>query len=259
MAEQKNDSVTVKFCKIETTVSMNEDTYEIKEEETMVCLSRDCKLITFNIGTDIFTAYRYTDEDKNDKISVYAIKNDASEESPIYEDFWFIKLTVKKDNYQDPPYIYINFIRNINDKIIESIDTKINESIQDQLEEKTKFNNRKKYEGLTLNTNNIIDIITKIARTCEIYKIVLQDDAEFPCNNELKYGIKALQLRALQIENLEHWNHEGKGKLSIYQSKQFKPTKYTNTEITGCIKALQKITCKRLKDTSFNLKNYSPV
>lgn len=248
MAEQKDQEKEINFCKIESTVTMNEDTYEITEKETMVNVSRNCSIseITFkceNKSENIVKAYRYQD-DEQDKISVYATKNTGEKNSPIYEDFWYIKLTVKKEKEAENQYIYINFVRHINDKLVIEINQKIK---NDDKEGET-------YDNSEYKIGDILEIIKEIAKHYKIYKIVLQDDAEFPCHNELIYGIKALQLRALQIENLEDWNLKGKGKLSIYQSYGYIPTKYTNTEITGCIRALQQITCKTLNEASLNLK-----
>ena len=274
MAEQKSENTekTINFCKIETTVSMNEDTYEITEQKYINCTSRNCEVIPISIKNDDkistsgfqCTAYKYTDEDNKEykKISVYATNNSGEDKSPIYEDFWYIKLTIKKDS-DDKPYIYINFIRNINQNLIkninDNIETALKEGNQSQLNINCPDEYRENKFTKELKIPAILDITKKIAKNLRITKIVLQDDAEFPCAGDLTYSIKALQLRALQINLADDWSSAGiakqnEGKLSIYQSQDFKPTKYTNTPIKGCIEALQTITCKKLYGVAFSLK-----
>jgi hypothetical protein len=235
---------TINFCKIETTVTFDEETYVSTETTNVVEFQRDCQLISVHN----VVAYRYNEYDndrkKQDKISVYATQKIGDESSPIYEDFWYIKLTVKDEEKNQ--YIYINFIRAVNPTLITYINADIKKANKDYV--------ALEYENLH-NTKNIIDIIKAIASNCGINKIVLQDDAEYPCNNDLIYGIKALQLRALTTLNLTDgtWRKPGQGKLSIYQSYGFIPTQYTDTEIIGSIQALQSITCGQLKQVDHNL------
>ena len=278
MAEQKTTE-NVNFCKIETTVSMNENTYEIIETEIITEIKRDC--IVYNIPTHIgieytggkeklkltdrfeLKAYKYTEkiEDKDIvKIGVYAT---TKEPIPIhiYEDLWYIKLSVNSEN--DPPYIYVNFIRNMNKYLLDSTVKNINHIYNTANQQTTKVTSN---FYTFFDTDNIFKIIKEIAKQLRISKIILQDDAEFPCNNDLQYGIKAVQLRALMPntdvelgtwhlkQDPEKKSKDDKSKLSIYQRSGFTPVKYKKTPITGCIKALQEVTCKTLNNTANQLK-----
>ena len=246
---------------------MNEDTYEITEEETVKIDTRKCNVFEINIndgkdckdGNEVkVTAYRYTDNDTGqDKISLYATTNDGVDSvNPIYQDLWYIKLTVKED--EKGPYIYINFIRTLNlilvdtikNKIIETPKKKITDTLTDTLTtEPQNFGHDVEYI-YSFKVEHLLNIVEKIAKKCSCYKIFLQDDAEFPCNNEVKYGIKALQLRALNKKvNIQDLNT-----LSIYNRHGFTISKYQNTDVVGCIQALQEITCQKLKEYAVNLR-----
>jgi hypothetical protein len=277
MAEQKDENKDINFCKIETTVTMDEDTYEITEKETITQTTRGC--IVYNIPRNIgieytddgknkiqladefkLNAYKYTEkiEDKSIvKIGVYA----TEQENIIYEDLWYIKLSVKSENQTE--YIYVNFIRNMNKSLLDSTLKNIN-NINETTNPGAKITSNFK---TFFDTDNIFKIIKNIASQLGIYKIILQDDAEFPCNNDLRYGIKAVQLRALMLNtdlDQNTWYSRqkidnegkpiGKSKLSIYQKSGFTPVKYKTTPITGCIQALQKVTCGKLLNVVNQLK-----
>jgi hypothetical protein len=271
MAEAKTDEQVIFFKKIETSVSMDEDTYEINEEELMTDTKRLCTVYNIPTNTGIqhtddkknkqqlpedfkLKAYKYTDQIEGEsivKIGVYANINEY-----IYEDLWYIKLSLK--TYKEEECIYVNFIRSLNTSLLTSIVTKINTIGKYNIENSFKY---------FFDTDNICKIIKNIATQLHISKIILQDDADFPCNNDLGYGIKAVQLRALMtntdIESNSWYLKQdidqegkpvGKSKLSIYQKSGFTPVNYTITQITGCIKLLQNFTCNTLKSTAEKLK-----
>jgi hypothetical protein len=226
---------------------MNEETYEIEQAEKLQDHNLECRKfeITINNGKNevTVTAYRYKDPDTSeDKISFYATKNDGTSDKPIYQDLWYIKLTVKKDSGGE--YVYINFIRTLNLTLVETIKEKIktigkqdiNFSVNDDI--------------YSFKVVHLLEIVKEITKQLKFYKIFLQDDAEFPCNSEVKYGIKALQLRALKTEMKDG----DLNKLSIYNRHGYTISKYKNTEVIGCITALQKITCKLLLKNANNLR-----
>jgi len=245
---------------------------EIKDIDYLIEVKRKAKptkSVRVNEKTIHFHEYFDEGEDYNTKddypkkICVYFTNTD----NYIYEDSWYIKLSIKRDTKGQ--YIYINFIRTISDTLKTEIVTKTDKApIRDcdpiTLEENEKLNddykqkliqNIRESKTLFINSKLILNIIKAIARQVGILRIVLQDDATFPCNEDLKYGIKAIQLRALNPEN------DIINNLSIYGNKEnrnegFQPTKYlkANDSMEGCITALRNVTCDQLKNNAISLK-----
>jgi hypothetical protein len=266
--EGYNENIT--FFKIYNVVDIVET--EIRDTDTLIEVTRKAKQKKYlNVDNNTICFHQYLDygedyynQDKHpEKISVYFTNTGEY----IYEDSWYIKLSIKGDDKDQ--YIYINFIRTISNKLKTEIITKTYEApIRDcdpiSLEDNLKLNDnykQKLIENITqsntsfINSKLILDIIKAIASNLGIHKIVLQDDATFPCNGDLKYGIKAIQLRALNPENQNIQN------LSIYGNKNnpdegFKPTKYlqANDSMKGCIEALRKVNCAQLKKNAISLK-----
>lgn len=255
MSEEKG----ISFLKIYNVVTMDENTFEIVDKNSIELENRDCEIIEFTDDKNFkIKAYKYTDTTSDTpqvKIGVYATNFDGYLDKHIYEDLWYIKLTIKHDDVHD--YIYINFIRNFDNStrslVINNLRTADNYVDYESYAENI---SREKYQ--LYNSENILKIIKKIALACGIHKIVLQDDAMFSCANDLQYGIKAIQLRSLYhgIDISENWWNIGpKNKLSIYQKSGFIPTNYKKTQISGCISAIQKINCSILKRSAIGLKN----
>jgi len=226
MAEDKTETYNVWLSIKNTVLSYNEETYELEQTDAADTYEeKNCKRLNLSNGKK---AYLYTKDDKKE-IWVYDSTNDGIvEKNAIPERSWYIKLVIKGIEHQN--YLYVNLIRTYTD-----MDMDIN------------YKNRNK---LTLNI--IFPIIKEIADTENIKKITLQDDADFPCHEKADYGLKAVYLRALNTKikiDERDWNTPGDGKLSIYQSKGFKPTKYIKTNIISCINVLRAITCLQLKNS----------
>jgi hypothetical protein len=234
------------FQKTEIRIVEDPETFDFKEQCYTVTKSRKCKIIPLlKLNSNITaTAYMFqedppyidpyeeipeehnSDPSKFNKINVYSTtESGLSGDTRINEDFWYIKLTIKEDKRTHMPYIYVNFIRSV----IGGVDR------------------GKGYTDVKLPT--IIDMIKNVTAKLGYRRIVLQDDAEFSCNNENKYTLKAMCLRAIDRDP-----KRGLDKISIYSNYGFTPTKFKSEDIRPCIESLRSVTCGKLLDVSKKIK-----
>jgi len=189
------------------------DLYFKKNTENSEIEAKSCKIIRIDNNVK---AYLLTDN----RIWVYYDSNTekGNNDNPIEQDTQLVKLKIKNDGRSNNPYMYIDFI---------------NTHVEGQKDQFPKL-------------PEIIGIIKNITKEVDkkITKIMLQDDAHFYCNNEMKYAVKALYLRALD-------NSKQIGQLSIYETRKFTPTKTANLQ--GCITALRNIMCSQLKESCIEI------
>lgn len=232
MAEENKNGGTIWLLIEDTVFTYNEDTYEIEQQiqnrTEEKHYTQKIKIITTQKPdkADKY-AYVYTKDDGKKEIWVYDTdKNGDNKENPIPEKSWYIKLAIKGE--ESNKYLYITLIRTTTDM-----------------------------GGNNVNLDDIFTEINEIAKSLNINRITLQDDADFPCNKKNNYGLKAVYLRALneKINIGDDWADASPdtSNLSIYQKHNFRPTKYTKTKIQGCIAAVRQITCGQLKTACNNL------
>jgi hypothetical protein len=228
---QQDQVKPIHFIKTEEKVVLDEESYEFQQQCYTVKKTRICKIIKVNVGSLTVNAYMFKEDSDEGvpsqstnvsefkKINVYSVRNTGeNEDYPINEDFWYIKLTVKEDKETRNPYVYINYIQSVAE------------------------NEERKYPEVKLPT--IMDIIKKITTTLPIRRIVLQDDAVFPCDNQDTYGLKAMYLRVLDTTKTDFSN------ISIYNSYGFRATKFKSEDLQSCIKSLRSLKCRDLLETS---------
>jgi hypothetical protein len=229
---QQDQLKIIHFIKTEQKVVLDEQTDEFQQQCYIAQKRRMCKIIKdLPLGV---TAYMFQEDSpegesyiedvvsKFKKINLYSVRNTGEEDDPINEDFWYIKLTIKEDKETQNPYVYINYIQSVTES------------------------EERKYPEVKL--ANIMEIIKRITPIVKCRRIVLQDDAVFPCDNQDKYGLKAMYLRALDTTRTDF------SKISIYNNHGFTATKFKSEDLESCIKSLRSLKCRDLLETSEKIK-----
>ena len=233
------------FEKTVTSYEKSEDGFDFREVTGSQSTQKECEKIDIEVkdsenpGKIIpKTAYIFKeliDSDKKElddniiyKLFIYSKvegKDGSDEKKAINEDNWCIRLNLKnyKNSKKDSvnngnTYIYINFIRTL--------------------------------RPCSKDLKDVFFTIYEIAMKLGITYLYLQDQAEFPCDQQYTYGLRALYVRSLDVG--KNWDA-----LSIYNTYGFIPDNQPKQQVFDLKKNIDKlrsITCNQIFSVAGKLK-----